>query len=307
MRARDGTPNYGMRVKGGNGNLVGATPFLIAAQSNDVAIMRELVAHGADPNLATNHGTTPLMVAAGIGHLPGMSRSTEPNALEAVKLCLELGADVNAANKTRDTALHGAAWRQFADSIVQFLVDHGANMDAKNKRGWTPLVDRRGHPYGGKFRFLTEHDRVAAEIGSRSQPAGYLESTRSRRRGALKRLVSDNIRSSPHADGHQRRHRNRPLMPTSIKHAPPQKVAPRAVSRCHVASAGSLAKAEALRERGRAAYSIVKTAACRQRDRRPASRRPSTDAGAPPHDHRLVILRACARPHRRSTQFFRIE
>jgi len=164
------TPNYGMRVKGGNGNLVGATPFLIAAQSNDVAIMRELVANGADPNLATNLGTTPLMVAAGIGHLPGMSRSTEPNALEAVKLCVELGADVNAANKTRDTALHGAAWRHFADSIVQFLVDHGANMDAKNKRGWTPLVIAEGIRTGGNFVFSPSTTVLLRKLGAAPSP-----------------------------------------------------------------------------------------------------------------------------------------
>jgi ankyrin repeat protein len=163
-------PNYGMRVKGGNGNLVGATPFLIAAQANDVAVMRELLAHGADPNLPTNLGTTPLMVAAGIGHLPGMSRSTEANALEAVKLCLELGADVNAVNKNSDTALHGAAWRHFADSIVQFLVDHGANMDAKNRRGWTPLVIAEGIRTGGNAVFSPSTTVLLRKLGAAPSP-----------------------------------------------------------------------------------------------------------------------------------------
>jgi ankyrin repeat protein len=163
-------PNYGMRVKGGNGNLVGATPFLIAAQANDVAIMRELLAHGADPNLPTSLGTTPLRVAAGIGHLPGMSRSTEAKALEAVKLCLELGADVNAVNKNRDTALHGAAWRHFADSIVQLLVDHGANMDAKNKRGWTPLVIAEGIRTGGNAIFSPSTTVLLRKLGAAPSP-----------------------------------------------------------------------------------------------------------------------------------------
>ena len=163
-------PNYGMKVKGGNGNLVGATPFLIAAQANDVAIMRELVARGADPNISTNQGTTPLMVAAGIGHLPGMSRSTEENALEAVKLCVELGANVNAANKTGDTALHGAAWRHFADSIVQYLVDHGANMNAKNKRGWTPLVIAEGIRTGGNAIFSPSSTALLRKLGAAPSP-----------------------------------------------------------------------------------------------------------------------------------------
>jgi ankyrin repeat protein len=163
-------PNYGMSVKGGNGNLVGATPFLIAAQANDVAIMRELVAHGANPNLATNQGTTPVMVAAGIGHLPGMSRSTEADALEAVKLCVELGADINAVNKTGDTALHGAAWRHFADSIVQYLVDQGANIDAKNKRGWTPLVIAEGIRTGGNAVFSPSTTLLLRKLGAAPSP-----------------------------------------------------------------------------------------------------------------------------------------
>ena len=163
-------PNYGMRVKGGNGNLVGATPFLIAAQANDIAVMRELLAHGADPNVPTNLGTTPLMVAAGIGHLPGMSRSTEANALEAIKLCVELGADINAVNKTGDTALHGAAWRHFADSIVQFLVDHGANMDVKNKRGWTPLVIAEGIRTGGNAVFSPSTTALLRKLGAAASP-----------------------------------------------------------------------------------------------------------------------------------------
>jgi ankyrin repeat protein len=168
-RARK-NPNYGMKVKGGNGNLVGATPFLIAAQANDVAVMRELVAHGADPNLATNQGTTPLMVAAGIGHLPGMSRSTESNALEAIKLCLELGADVNALNKNNDTALHGAAWRHFADSIVQYLVERGADMNAKNKRGWTPLVIAEGIRTGGNTVFSPSTTALLKKLGAAPSP-----------------------------------------------------------------------------------------------------------------------------------------
>ena len=163
-------PNYGMKVKGGNGNLAGATPFLIAAQANDVAVMRELLAHGADPNIPTNLGTTPLMVAAGIGHLPGMSRSTEANALEAVKLCVELGADVNAVNKMGDTALHGAAWRHFADSIVQFLVDHGADMNAKNKRGWTPLVIAEGIFTGGNKIFSPSTTALLQKLGATPSP-----------------------------------------------------------------------------------------------------------------------------------------
>ena len=151
----DRTPGFGIRVKGG-------TPFLIAARANDVDVMRELLARGADPLIPTRNGTTPLMMAAGVGHEPGITRSMEAEALEAVYLCVELGADVTAVNQAGDTALHGAAWRERADSIVQFLVDRGADVDAKNKRGWTPLVIAEGIHTGGNF---IKSDTTAALLG----------------------------------------------------------------------------------------------------------------------------------------------
>ena len=150
-RQTDRTPGFGIQVKGHLGNMRGATAFLIAAKANDVAVMRELLDHGADPFIPTFAGTTPLMAAAGVEHEPGITRSTEAEALRAVTLLVELGADVNAANEAGDTALHGAAWRERADSIVQFLVDRGAAIDAKNYRDWTPLVIAEGIHTGGNF------------------------------------------------------------------------------------------------------------------------------------------------------------
>ena len=150
IRARR-TPEFGITVKSHVGNMSGGTAFLIAARANDVAVMRELITHGADPMVPTSNGTTPLMMAAGVGHEPGITRSTERDALRAVTLCAELGADVNAANDNGDTALHGAAWRERAESIVQFLADRGADLDAKNNRDWTPLVIAEGIHTGGNY------------------------------------------------------------------------------------------------------------------------------------------------------------
>jgi ankyrin repeat protein len=116
----------------------GATPFYRAAVSGDILTMRLLLAHGADPFIATNDNTTPLMVAAGIGYLHGSTYVwSEREALEALRLCLELG-NVNAANDAGLTALHGAAFRGWNPG-VQMLVDSGARMDAKDKQGRTPL------------------------------------------------------------------------------------------------------------------------------------------------------------------------
>ena len=145
------TPGFGIKVKGHLGNITGGTPFLIASRANDTAVMRVLLEHGADPLIPTANGTTPLMMAAGVGHEPGITRSAEHEAFEAVYLLAELGGDVNAVNEAGDTALHGAAWRERADSVVQFLVDRGADVDAKNHRGWTPLVIAEGIHTGGNF------------------------------------------------------------------------------------------------------------------------------------------------------------
>ena len=132
----------GGRLLGG-GALVGATPFLLAAHVGNVEVMRLLVAHGADPGLTTNDGTTPLMVAGGLGTAEDETRVPVSDRLEAAKLCVELGADVNAANDVGNTALHSTAFLGF-DSIAQFLVEEGANVNATNEKGETPLKIAEG-------------------------------------------------------------------------------------------------------------------------------------------------------------------
>ena len=100
--------------------------------------MRLLLEHGADPKLATKDGTTALMFAAGVGYRDKNTRGSESEALEALKLAIEAGLDLRQANSKGETALHGAASRG-ADTIVQFLVEHGADLNAKTKQGFTPL------------------------------------------------------------------------------------------------------------------------------------------------------------------------
>ena len=116
----------------------GVTPFLLAAAVDDVTVMRILVAGGADPLLATADNTTALMVAAGLGKTSDRTDEEAKTALEAVKLAVELGADVNAANGNGQTALQGAA-RVGLNSLIQFLVDEGAELDAKDNFGQTAL------------------------------------------------------------------------------------------------------------------------------------------------------------------------
>ena len=117
----------------------GATPFLLAAMAADVEVMRVLAEAGADPNLAADDGTTPLMLAAGLGRYMAETLVTEARSLEAASLAIELGADVDAANETGSTALHGAAHVK-SDALVRLLVEHGASLDPVNARGQTPLA-----------------------------------------------------------------------------------------------------------------------------------------------------------------------
>jgi ankyrin repeat protein len=116
----------------------GTTPLIRAAFSGDAAVMRVLLEKGADPKLTLKDGSTALMVAAGVGYRDKFTRGTEADALECLKVAMGTGLDLSQATTRGDTALHGAANRG-ADSIVQFLVDHAAKLDAKNKQGYTPL------------------------------------------------------------------------------------------------------------------------------------------------------------------------
>src|SRR5262249_1039541 len=96
---------------------------------------------GADPQLmatAPAKDTTPLMAAAGMWWCEGQSRATESDVLKATKFVLELGHNVNAANARGLTALMGPAEHGF-DSVVQFLVDQGADVNAKDQHGDSPV------------------------------------------------------------------------------------------------------------------------------------------------------------------------
>ncbi len=112
-------------------NEEGATPFLRAAQSGDLVLMKLLLEHGADPSIATDYNVTPLMVACGIGWVEGVTYEWSPQqTYDTVKFLLDLGADVNAQDTLdRRTALMGAAHKGRND-VIELLVQHGADLAA---------------------------------------------------------------------------------------------------------------------------------------------------------------------------------
>ena len=161
---------------------IGATPFYVAAKNGDAPLMRLLADHGANPTTPTKAGITPLMVAAGLDYWEGESPGpftgvTEAERLDAVKLAIELGNDVNAhavfgtyrmdgevdytllyyphniddllelgvgdPRWSGSTPLIGAVVSG-QPSIVQYLIDRGARPDARTVLGWTPLRVAQG-------------------------------------------------------------------------------------------------------------------------------------------------------------------
>jgi ankyrin repeat protein len=132
-------------------DFTGQTPFLTAALAGDLTVMKMLLEHGANPRLDTYHGTSPLMAAAGVNWVLAQTWTEGPEQLlEAVKLCADLGMDVNQANSMGITALHGAANRG-SDDIIRFLVARGADLTARDKErrsalDWANGVFLATHP-----------------------------------------------------------------------------------------------------------------------------------------------------------------
>ncbi|MGB7214030.1 MAG: ankyrin repeat domain-containing protein, partial [Gammaproteobacteria bacterium] len=152
----------------------GATPLLRAAKTFDVAAMRLLIAHGADLELPTDTGVTPLMAAAGYGSLecdirgygPGIphyqTEDVQQKSIEALRVLIEAGANVNARTTggargkgPGQTALFGAAFWGWND-VVEFLVAHGAKIDATDAEGRTAIDAALGRAGG--------HDRGSAIV-----------------------------------------------------------------------------------------------------------------------------------------------
>ena len=141
--ARLKKPVLGRHHDGGDASLgEGATPLMRAAKTNDVAVMKLLLDAGSSPFLTLKDFTTPLMIsAAGGARAAGYGAAfsvTEAGTIEAMKLLIAHGADVDAFNANGQTALHRAAQRG-ADQVVRFLADQGAKLDMKDKQGRMPV------------------------------------------------------------------------------------------------------------------------------------------------------------------------
>ena len=136
-------------------HLLGATPLALAAKFTEVDIMQVLAGAGADVRLPLKNGWTPLMLAAGAGwryavwdrrertlhKTPAFQAQMydEAGTRGAVRFLLDRGAYVNAVDEDGNTALHYVVDKGF-DSVVELLVEHGADLDLVNRRGQTPYA-----------------------------------------------------------------------------------------------------------------------------------------------------------------------
>lgn len=159
---------YRTKVDRGNDTMLttGTTPILRAAKAGDVVVITMLLEKGADAKLSTRNGINPVMAAAGLGTKEEDTvgrKKTEKEAIDSIELCLKAGADVNAVDSRGQTALHGAAQKGW-NQIVQYLADHGAKVDVKDKKGLTPLDAAMGLAGGLGFDSTTGevHESTAA-------------------------------------------------------------------------------------------------------------------------------------------------
>ena len=152
-------------------NRSGATPFLLAAKAVDLELMRLLLNLGADPLLANEDGTTALLVAAGVGIWSSSeSPGSAEEALEAVKLLVELGDAVTTVDDNGDAALHGAVMRG-SPELVLYLLEHGAALNPVNARGWTPLTIAQGIFYANLGRRWPDMEALLRGLGATSPTA----------------------------------------------------------------------------------------------------------------------------------------
>ena len=164
-------------------HLLGATPFALAAKFAEADMMRALLAAGADGVLPLRNGWTPLMLAAGASWRYGVwdrrertlhrdfafqaEHADEEGTLDAVRVALDAGGDVNAVDETGSTALHYVADKGFP-RVVELLVEQGAGLNAANYRGQTPLaVVRRGR---GNLEAAPTTEALLLALGAEEHP-----------------------------------------------------------------------------------------------------------------------------------------
>jgi len=174
----------------------GGTPLFRAARLGDITLARILLERGADPFIAKKDGTTSLMIAAGValaavrGEDPNLVKPDEQGSIEIIKLLLDRGVDINAANDVGTTALIGAvlsgqgAGNGTREKLVSFLVERGAKLDWTDKKGMTALDHARAGE-GAKLNRVVDSGPVARLLERLMQERGLTITPRGAERAAV--------------------------------------------------------------------------------------------------------------------------
>jgi hypothetical protein len=160
--------NGGVGGFGGDGDRRGEGARL----ESSTEVIKTLLEAGADLRLATDDGSAPLMVAAGLGRAtfqPGLQRGRRSvGAEEAVNVLLDAGADINAVNEADFTALHGAAFRGL-NEVIQILVKRGAHIDARDYRGRTAYRLAEGSKQSFQFQAYPQTAEFIKSLGANTR------------------------------------------------------------------------------------------------------------------------------------------
>lgn len=165
----------------------GSSPLIdVTRYGSDPAMVRHLLAAGADPNRAGQSGETPLYGAAGtaggeesvrlllqagadpnvrvdhLGQTP-LHRAALYGATETIRLLAAAGAQIEARQDEGETALFAAAGRGLADS-VDMLLSLGADVDARAASGLTPVLAA----ISGRYAAAGSHADAARRLAGRT-------------------------------------------------------------------------------------------------------------------------------------------
>jgi len=152
LLAHGANPNLQMTIRppsftgtgtGGYNDGIGATPFIVAANSSDVEMMRILLAAGANPHLASKTNSNAILAATGLNRGIGEIVDDEDRALETVKFLLDLGVDPKAVTSYNENALFGPGYRGW-NRMLELLIEKGADVNIINKAGVTPYLAASG-------------------------------------------------------------------------------------------------------------------------------------------------------------------
>ena len=153
-------PGFGGTGTGGYNDAVGATAFIVAANSADVEMMRLLLAGGADPHLVTRTHSNALLAATGLNRGIGEIVDAEDKALDAVTFLLDLGVDPKIVTTYNENALFGPGYRGW-NRMLELLIEKGADVNVVNKAGVTPYLAASG--FGDRLGGVL-YNKAGAEV-----------------------------------------------------------------------------------------------------------------------------------------------